>query len=175
MTRYSFLVVLGCLLVAAACSKQPAGSAPPAPAAPAPGVVPAAPSAPVAPPPAPAASQPAAAAPASVPAAAAASQPAAGGRVVDAAGLTLEFFADGRVSLKGKDQWGAPIETTYENVKFLRDAMPVLARTVTPPQAEALRKAVGAPAVPGKPGAAAKAKPAPTKAAPPKPATKAAP
>ena len=87
------------------------------------------------------------------PAASPASHPAAPAatRVVNADGLTLEFLADGRVSFKGNDQWGGRLDTTYETVEYLRKALPVLGRSVTPAQAAALEKAVGGPAAPAGP------------------------
>jgi hypothetical protein len=79
-------------------------------------------------------------APASAPAA-----QAGAGRVLEGQGLRLEFMADGRILFKGKDRWGGALDTTYENASFLSNALPVLTRSLTPPQVEFLSSAVPKP------------------------------
>jgi hypothetical protein len=58
----------------------------------------------------------------------------------DLAGLKLEFKKDGTVKLTGKDRWGQKIDTTYESAAYLREAVPVLRRSLSEPQAAALDK-----------------------------------
>lgn len=60
------------------------------------------------------------------------------GDIVDAHGITVKFLDGGALELVGKDQWGAAFDTTYENIDFVRKALPVLDRSVTPDQAAAL-------------------------------------
>jgi hypothetical protein len=60
--------------------------------------------------------------------------------VVD--GIGLELFENGELRLIGKDRWGKPLDTTYENIEFLRKALPVLERSLMPIQAAKLRALV---------------------------------
>jgi hypothetical protein len=62
---------------------------------------------------------------------------------LDLDGIVVSFRDGGSVELHGRDRWGAPVDTTYENVTYLRDALPVLERSLTPLQASMLRAAVG--------------------------------
>lgn len=62
---------------------------------------------------------------------------------LDLDGIVVTFRDDGSVELHGRDRWGAPLDTTYENVTYLRGALPVLERSLTPLQASMLRAAVG--------------------------------
>ena len=61
------------------------------------------------------------------------------GERVDVHGLTVKMLDGGVIELTGKDRWGAPLDTTYENIEFLRNALPVLERSVTPEQAAGLQ------------------------------------
>ena len=60
-------------------------------------------------------------------------------------GLTLRFDSGGHVNLTGKDRWGGDYNTTYENPKFLLEALPVLGRTFSAQQVEAVRKQLEPP------------------------------
>jgi hypothetical protein len=60
-------------------------------------------------------------------------------RRFDAAGLTVVANADGTIRLTGQDRWQNAIDTTYADLTYLRNAMPVIERTVTEPQFRALR------------------------------------
>lgn len=59
--------------------------------------------------------------------------------MVDVHGITVKFLDGGAIELAGKDQWGTAFDTTYENADFVRKALPVLERSVTPEQATGLR------------------------------------
>jgi hypothetical protein len=69
----------------------------------------------------------------------------ANSRSVTVEGLTLRFENGGHVNLSGKDRWGGDYNTTYENPKFLLDALPVLERTFLAKQVEAVRKQLEQP------------------------------
>jgi hypothetical protein len=58
---------------------------------------------------------------------------------VDADGIALEFRSDATIHLTGIDRWGAPIDTTYESIAFLRAALPTLDRSLTPAQMARVR------------------------------------
>jgi hypothetical protein len=62
--------------------------------------------------------------------------------VVD--GIGVELFENGELRLTGTDSWGKPLDTTYENIGFFRNALPVLERSLTPIQAAKLRALVDA-------------------------------
>lgn len=65
------------------------------------------------------------------------------GDVVDVHGISVRFLDGGTIELAGPDRWGAPLDTTYESIAFLRDALPALERSVTPEQAVGLRALIG--------------------------------
>jgi hypothetical protein len=60
--------------------------------------------------------------------------------VVD--GIGVELLENGELRLIGTDSWGKPLDTTYENIGFFRDALPVLERSLTPKQIASLRALV---------------------------------
>lgn len=66
-------------------------------------------------------------------------QPPSAGDRVDVHGIAVKFLEGGAIELRGKDRWGNALDTTYENIEFLRNALPVLERAVTPEQAAGLR------------------------------------
>jgi hypothetical protein len=76
--------------------------------------------------------------------AASAPKPKPGDRI-DAHGIVLDFVDGGAIKLSGRDRWGNALDTTYENIEFLRKALPVLERSVTAEQAAGLRAVVTAP------------------------------
>jgi len=59
--------------------------------------------------------------------------------VIDVHGISVTFLNGGTIELAGPDRWGVPLDTTYENADFLRDALPVLERSMTTEQAAGLR------------------------------------
>jgi hypothetical protein len=61
------------------------------------------------------------------------------GEPVDVHGITVTFRADGTVVLHGKDRWNNALDTEYENAAFFKNALPVLARSVTAEQAAGLQ------------------------------------
>ena len=77
--------------------------------------------------------------------------------------FSITSSPNGQIRIAGKDRWAHPFDTTYESRDFLRNALPILERSLSADQIAALRKEAG-PA----PGAADDAKP--TSAAVPKPA-----
>ena len=58
---------------------------------------------------------------------------------VDVGGLTLRRLDDGRIEMRGTDRWGGSVETTYESAEYLRNALPVLERSLSPEQSAAIR------------------------------------
>lgn len=54
--------------------------------------------------------------------------------------LALVRNSDGTVQLKGSDRWGKPIDVTYENVEWLKKAVPVVSRGLAPEQVAQLEK-----------------------------------
>jgi hypothetical protein len=61
------------------------------------------------------------------------------GDVVDVQGISVKYLDGGAIQISGRDRWGNALDTTYENVEFLRNALPVLERSVTAEQATGLR------------------------------------
>ena len=59
----------------------------------------------------------------------------------DLAGLSVKVGADGSITVSGEDRWGEKLDTTYENLEFLTNALPVLKRTITEEQGRALDQA----------------------------------
>ncbi len=62
---------------------------------------------------------------------------------VDLAGLSVNVSDDGTIRLSGADRWGGRIDTTYQNVEYLSNAIPVLKRSLTDEQGGALDAFVG--------------------------------
>ena len=58
---------------------------------------------------------------------------------VEVSGLTARRVEGGLIEVRGADRWGGRVDTTYESAEYLRDALPVLARSITEEQAAALR------------------------------------
>ena len=55
----------------------------------------------------------------------------------------VDDATDATVQLRGRDRWGQKLDTMYESVGYLRDAIPVLRRSVNDAQAAALDKLAG--------------------------------
>ena len=70
--------------------------------------------------------------------------PMAGGanEKVELDGLTLMFFEDGRIEFRGRDRWGASLDTVYQDLCFLKNALGVLSRSLKPGQARQLEEVV---------------------------------
>jgi len=66
------------------------------------------------------------------------------GEPIDVHGIVVTFRDDGMVEIRGRDQFGHAVDTTYENVEFFRNALPVLDRSLTTEQAVGLRELVPA-------------------------------
>ena len=60
----------------------------------------------------------------------------------DAQGITIERLPDGSLRVRGQDRWGVQLDTTYADVTYFANAVPVLARSLTEPQARALTETV---------------------------------
>ena len=60
----------------------------------------------------------------------------------DAQGITVERLPDGSIHVRGQDRWGVQVDTTYADVTYFANAVPVLARSLTEPQARALTETV---------------------------------
>jgi hypothetical protein len=60
----------------------------------------------------------------------------------DLAGISAEVNDDGTITLSGADRWGGPLNYTYADSEYLKDAVPVLARSITEEQATALQEFV---------------------------------
>lgn len=56
--------------------------------------------------------------------------------------LKVEPQSDGTLKLTAKDRWGAPIDTVYESLTFLENAVPTLERGLTPEQTQKLKAEV---------------------------------
>ena len=61
---------------------------------------------------------------------------------VDVNGIVVEHEDNGLIKLTGQDRWGKPLAQTFENIEFLRKALPVLEQSVTAEQAAGLRALV---------------------------------
>ncbi len=61
------------------------------------------------------------------------------GSHVDVAGISVTFLAGSRIEITGRDRWNNPLDATYENADYFRNALPVLARSLTDLQAAGLR------------------------------------
>jgi hypothetical protein len=55
-------------------------------------------------------------------------------------GLEVRRGDDGRISIAATDRTGRPLAITYENASYLESALPTLARSLTGPQIDALRR-----------------------------------
>jgi hypothetical protein len=64
--------------------------------------------------------------------------PPTAGRYDLGGGAGVELVAGGSIALTGKDRWGEPLDTVYESPEFLRNALPVLQRSLAPEQARRL-------------------------------------
>ena len=73
----------------------------------------------------------------------ASAQPHKPGDRVDVDGIVVTFLDGGMIGLSGRDKWGNSLDTTYENSEFLRNALPVLERSITAEQLAGLRALVG--------------------------------
>jgi hypothetical protein len=60
----------------------------------------------------------------------------------DLAGISAEMHDDGTITISGSDRWGGPLEYTYADSEYLKNAVPVLARSITEEQATALAEYV---------------------------------
>ena len=69
------------------------------------------------------------------------SEPRVGERL-DVHGISVTFLDGGSIEVRGRDRWGQPLDTTYENRDFLRKALPVLERNITAEQANGLRTVI---------------------------------
>ncbi len=58
---------------------------------------------------------------------------------VSADGIEARLLSDGSVRLEGIDRFGQTLSVTYADASYFRNAVPVLARSLTPAQADALR------------------------------------
>jgi hypothetical protein len=58
---------------------------------------------------------------------------------VELDGLTARRIEGGLIEVHGADRWGGRVDTTYESAEYLKDALPVLERSITEAQAAALR------------------------------------
>ncbi len=78
-------------------------------------------------------------APTPAPAASPRVQPPKPGDRVDVHGIVVTFLDGGSIAISGRDRWGHALDTTYENVEFFRNALPVLERSISADQAAGLR------------------------------------
>lgn len=58
---------------------------------------------------------------------------------VEVDGLTARRIEGGLIEVRGPDRWGGRVDTTYESAEFLKNALPVLERSITEEQVAALR------------------------------------
>lgn len=76
--------------------------------------------------------------------------------------IDITSSPNGQIRIAGKDRWNHPFDTTYESRDFLRNALPILERSLSADQIAALRKEAGpAPADDANSKSAAVPKPAP--------------
>ncbi|MBV8760173.1 MAG: hypothetical protein JO257_22970 [Deltaproteobacteria bacterium] len=64
------------------------------------------------------------------------------GEPIDVHGIVVTFRDDGTVAIRGRDRFGAALDTVYENVDFFRNALPVLDQSLTAEQSMGLRELV---------------------------------
>jgi hypothetical protein len=57
--------------------------------------------------------------------------------------IDISTSPNGEIHIAGKDRWGNKFDTTYENRDFLRNALPVLERSLSADQLAALREEAG--------------------------------
>lgn len=74
------------------------------------------------------------------------------GQVWDAAGISIERLPGNSIRVHGVDRWGVSFDTTYADVTYFANAVPVVVRSLSDAQAQALvalvpevRTAVAAP------------------------------
>jgi hypothetical protein len=65
-----------------------------------------------------------------------------GDRRLDARGIVVTRHVDGTISVVGDDRWGGHIDTTYADGHYFKHAVDTLARSLTDPQAAALRETI---------------------------------
>lgn len=58
---------------------------------------------------------------------------------IEVDGLTARRVEGGLIEVRGTDRWGGRVDTTYESAEYLKNALPVLERSITEEQAAALR------------------------------------
>lgn len=75
---------------------------------------------------------------------------------VEADGITLTEFVDGRVRVQSTFLWNEALDTTYDNCDFYRGAIPVLARQLAPERGKHLAEVCVVPPPPAKDAKAAK-------------------
>jgi hypothetical protein len=63
-------------------------------------------------------------------------------RTQDLAGLSLLVNDDGTITLSGADRWGGRIDSTYADLEYFTNAVPVLRRSVNDEQGAALDAAL---------------------------------
>ena len=56
--------------------------------------------------------------------------------------LKVEAKPDGTLAFSAKDKWGQSLDTTYENVTYLENALPTLERALSPEQTAKLKAEV---------------------------------
>ena len=89
--------------------------------------------------------------------------PATAGKHDLGGGAGVVLIGGGAITLTGKDRWGAPLDTVYQSADYLRNALPVLKRSLAPQQAQRLEawlRATGEAEPSGAPGSPAPAAPA---------------
>lgn len=59
---------------------------------------------------------------------------------MDAAGVKVTLLSNSHVSVTGVDRWGQPLAYEYDSPEYFGKALPVLERSFTPEQGQALRK-----------------------------------
>lgn len=64
------------------------------------------------------------------------------GRVVEEHGVTVQLEEAGTVHLTATDRWGRPVDTRYEDLGYLRRALPALERELGEEQSAVVRDAV---------------------------------
>jgi hypothetical protein len=72
-------------------------------------------------------------------------RPTSPGDRVDVQGIVVTFLDGGMIEVRGRDRWGNALDTTYESIEFLRQALPVLERSVSEEQAAGLRALIAGP------------------------------
>lgn len=60
----------------------------------------------------------------------------------DAAGIAIARLPDGSIRVRGEDRWGVRIDTTYADVTYFANAVPVISRSLSDPQSHAMAELV---------------------------------